>query len=187
MKKDRLLQTLLVALCVGCTLFSAFISVLACIPVSTDVEIAETVKASAYLVHADPAQYRVDVVGAFKNTTERDLTVERLEFVLGAEDTDGEITVAVENVTVPARNTVTVSQSAVANGEYDRVKEVVATVNGEAVSLRNPAQTSPTASLIPLALTAVFAYLTVRACKVRYYMMQEDRADAQNAENVENA
>ena len=181
MKKNRLLQTVLVAVFAVCTLFSAFISVLACIPVSTDVEIKETVKASASRANALEETYRIDVVGAFKNTTEEDLTVERLEFILEADGVDGEITVAVENVTVPARNTVTVSKSDLADGRYDRVQEVIATVNGEAVSLRNPAETSPTAALIPLAVTAVFAYLLVRACKVRYYMMQEDRADTKNA------
>ncbi len=180
MKKNRLLQTVLVAVFALCTLFSAFISVLACIPISTDVEIAETVKASAFLENAGASAYRIDVVGAFRNTTEEDLMLDRLEFILEADGVGEPVTFAVENVTVPARNTVTVSKSDLADGRYDRVQEVIATVNGEAVSLRNPAETSPTAALIPLAVTAVFAYLLVRACKVRYYMLQEDRADSEN-------
>jgi multidrug efflux pump subunit AcrA (membrane-fusion protein) len=181
MKKNRLLQTVLVAVFAVCTLFSAFISVLACIPVSTDVEIEETVKAYASRENAWEDTYRIDVAGALKNTTEGDLTVERLEFILEADGVDEPVTVVAENVTIPARNTVTVSKSELANEKFDRVKEVVATVNGETLSLRNPAETSPTAALIPLAVTAVFAYLLVRACKVRYYMMQEDRADTKNA------
>ena len=68
-----------------------------------------------------------------------------------------------------------------ANGAYEKVGEITATVNGERIFLRNPAHTSPTVALIPIAVTAVFAFFLVRSCKIRYYMMQEDRADADEA------
>ena len=184
MKKDRLIQTVLVLIFAVCTVFSGFVSVLACIPSSDDIEVVEQMKASVSRASAYEEVYRIDVSGALKNNTDELLTVDRLEFVLGSKDLDGTVTVAVENVTIAPRNIVTVAKSNVANGDYNVIKSVTATVGGDSMELRNSPKNSPTAALIPLAITVVFAFLLVRACKVRYYMMQEDRADKQSQDCV---
>ena len=182
MKSNRIVQTVLIAVFAVCTLFSAFISVLACIPVTTDVQIKETVQASAAPVSAgSDSAYQIDVSGALTNTTGNTLVVERLEIPLEADRGEGVVTVEITNIEIPARSTVTVSKPMIANGAYEKVGEITATVNGERIFLRNPAQTSPTVALIPIAVTAVFAFFLVRSCKIRYYMMQEDRADADEA------
>ena len=180
MIKNRLIQTLLVVLFALCTLFSGFISVLACIPVSTDVEIRETVVASASAISAGAdSAYLVEVRGALKNTTGETLVVERLEIPVYADGRGNErATVVIENISISPRNTVTVSKVIETATVCENVGEIVATVGGEEILLRNPAQTNLTVSLIPIAVTAVFVYLLVRACKVRYYMYIEDRADA---------
>lgn len=180
MKKDRLIQTVLVVVFAVCTVFSVFVSVLACVPSSDDIEVVEQVKASVSRASAYEEVYRIDVSGALKNNTDEMMDIERLEFVLGSKDLDGTVTVAVENVTIAPRSIVTVAKSNVANGNYNVIKSVTATVGGEPVELRNSLRTSPTAALIPLAITTVFAFLLVRSCKIRYYMMQEDRADEQS-------
>ena len=112
-----------------------------------------------------------------KNNREDALTVDRLEIVL-EEHPEGELlTVVVDSITIEPRNAVTVSKSLVADGAYGRIESVSATVNGKTEMLRNSEERSLVAVLIPLAVTAVLAFLLVRSCKVRYYMMQEDRAD----------
>ena len=178
MKKSRVIQTVLIAVFAICTAFSAFVSVLACIPETDDLEIAEVFSASAFKETASGSEYRVDVVGALKNNGEETLTVERLEIVLESDYAKGELSVAVDGFTIAPRNVVTVSKSVIGDGEYARVRSVSATVDGETVVLRNlERERSLVVNLIPLAATAVFAFLLVRACKVCYYMMQEDRAD----------
>lgn len=174
--RNRILQTALIVVFALCTLFLAFISVLACLPATTDVEIRETVKASASKLSAGTDSiYQIEVSGALKNTTDSPITVERLEIVLQAGKDDPDVLCVMENIEIPARATVTVAKSELVLAPYNKINGITATVNGESLYLRNPAQTSPTLALIPLALTAVFAFLLVRACKVRYYMYQEDR------------
>ena len=176
--KNRIVQTCLIVVLGLCTLFSALISVLACIPVSTEVEIREEIKASASAVSAaDASAYLVEVSGALKNTTGEALVIERLEIPVSATGRGGEtVTVVLEQISIPARSTVTVAKTEAMSFRGEAVGAVTATVNGEEMFLRNPAETKPTVALIPIAITAIFAFLLVRACKVRYYMLQEDRA-----------
>ena len=176
MTSNRILQTALIVVFAICTLFSAFVSVLACLPTTTDVEIRETVKASASKLSADADSiYQVEVSGALKNTTDAPIVVERFEIVLQAGKGDPDVLCVIENIEIPARATVTVAKSELVPAPYNKIGGISATVNGVSLYLRNPAQTSPTIALIPIALTAVFAFLLVRACKVRFYMYQEDR------------
>ena len=183
MIKNRLVQTVLIAVFAICTLFSVFVSVLACIPVSTDVEIRETIEASASAVSAGAdSAYLVEVRGALKNNTGDTLVVERLEIPVYADGRGGETaTVVIENISISPRNTVTVAKVIETATKCENVGEISATVAGEEIFLRNPAETNLTVSLIPIAVTVVFAYLLVRACKVRYYMYLEDRAEATRA------
>jgi len=179
MKKNRIIQTVLIAVFAACTLFSAFVSVLACIPVSTDVEISETVSvSSAPLTAGLNPDYQVEVRGALRNTTSKAILVERLEIPIETEQGDTK-TVVIENIILPPRMSEYLPLTReVLDGEYIKVGEITATVGGEEVFLRNPADVSLTLSLIPIAITLVFAFFLVRACMVRYYMFQEDHAEA---------
>ena len=174
MKNNRILQTVKIAVFAVCTVFSLFISILACIPVSTDVEIREMIHVSAAPLGAESdTAYQIEVSGAIKNTTGQALMVDRLEIPVKADG--GESLIVIEQIEIPARTTVTVSKPVIADVAYDRVGEIKAEVNGETMTLRNPAEMSPTVALIPIAVTVIFAFLLVRSCKVRYYMMQEDQ------------
>ena len=180
MKKNRILQTVLVAVLAACTLFFGFIGVLACIPETAELEAVETVRASASKLMADEG-YRIDVVGRVKNTTEKTLVVEGLEILLTDDSGETERVLTTEKLTILPKNTVDVAVSAETDVAFDTVKQVTGLVNGETITLKNAQDVSLATALIPLIVTAVFAFFLVRACKVRYYMMQEDRADEQEA------
>ena len=180
MKKNRILQTILVAVLAACTLFFGFIGVLACIPETAELEAVETVRASASKLMADEG-YRIDVVGRVKNTTEKTLVVDGLEILLTDDSGETERVLTTEKLTILPKNTVDVAVSAETDVAFDTVKQVTGLVNGETITLKNAQDVSLATALIPLIVTAVFAFFLVRACKVRYYMMQEDRADEQEA------
>ncbi len=186
MIKNRLIQTVLIAVFAVCTLASAFVSILACIPVSTDVEISETIRASASPLSAGlKPDYEVSVSGQLRNVTGDTITVERLEVPLQAKDGDNTKTLVIENIKILPRSTVYLPDTReIMDGAYTTVGEITATIGGEEIFLRNPAEVSLTFSLIPIAVTLVFAFLLVRACMVRYYMYQEDHAEIQ-AETIE--
>ena len=184
MTKNRILQTVLIAIFAICTLCSAFVSILACIPTSTDVEICETIHASAAPLSAglNPS-YEVDVSGALRNTTGKTIVVERLEIPLHTESGDVSKTIVIEGINIPPRSTEYLPLTReILDGDYETVGEITATFGGETVFLRNPAEVSLTLSLVPIAITLVFAFLLVRACKVRYYMYQEDQAKVQETQ-----
>lgn len=180
MKKNRILQTVLVAVLAACTLFFGFIGVLACIPETAELEAVETIHASASKLMADEG-YRIDVVGRVKNTTEKTLVVDGLEILLTDDSGETERVLTTEKLTILPKNTVDVAVSAETDVAFDTVKQVTGLVNGETITLKNTQDVSLATALIPLIVTAVFAFFLVRACKVRYYMMQEDRADEQEA------
>jgi hypothetical protein len=188
MKKNRILQTVLIAVLAICTLGSAFMSILACIPVSTDVEICEIIHASASPLSAGlKPDYEVSVSGQLRNTTSKTVVVERLEIPLETEKGDASKTMVFESITIPARATAYLPDTRkIMDGDYSEVGEITAIIGGEEIFLRNPAEVSLTFSLIPLVLTLVLAFLLVRACMVRYYMYQEDLADAQEETSAKN-
>ena len=176
MKRSRILQTVLVAVLAACTLFFGFIGVLACIPETADLEAVEPIRASASKLMADEG-YRIDAVGRVKNTTDETVVVDRLEILLTDEEGVGELLLTTEKLTLLSRSTVDVSVSAEADTAFNTVKQVNVVVNGEKVALKNLQETSLATAMIPLIVAAIFAFFLVRACKVRYYMVQEDRAD----------
>ncbi len=180
MKKNRITQTILIAVLAICTLGSAFMSILACLPTSTDVEIREVIHASASPLSAGlKPDYEVSVSGQLRNTTEKPVVVERLEIPLKTAKGDASKTMVIENIAIAPRSTVDLPDTReIMDDDYDQVGEVTATIGGEEIFLRNPAEVSPTLSLIPIAITLVLAFPLARACMVRYYMYQEDQAEA---------
>lgn len=160
-----------------CCVLSLVLSALALMPVNTVVEIRETVTVSSAPLSADEsAPHEVSVSGAIRNTTEQEFLVERLEIPTVTANGQAGETITFENILLPARGTVTVAKAVVMAEECRGVGEIHATVKGESIYLRNPAEQAATVSLIPLFLTLVLAYLLVRSCKVLYYMAQEERA-----------
>ena len=180
MKKLHMGQNLLIAALAVLTAFCAFISILSLLPANTGVEIREEFRVSTSRLNAvndGDGLYLVEFNGALRNTTDREITVEKL--TVSAKSTGAEVPIVFtkETVVIPARTTITVSASMGAKELYNRVGEVTVTLNGETVSLRNPAQTDLGIALVPIALTLIAAFFLVRSCKIRFYMAQEDRAD----------
>lgn len=173
-------QNLLIAALAVLTAFCAFISILSLIPSNTDVEIREEFRVSTSRLNAvtdGDGLYLVEFSGALRNTTDREITVEKLTVSAKSAGAEEPIVFTKENVVIPERTTVTVSSTMGAKEIYNRVGEVTVTLNGETVSLRNPAQADLGIALVPIALTLISAFFLVRSCKIRYYMAQEDRAD----------
>jgi len=188
MKKLHMWQNLLIAALAVLTAFCAVISVLSLIPVDDVVEIREEIRVSTSRLNAANdanGLYLVEFSGALRNTTDREITVEKLTVTAKSTGAEAPIVFTVENVVIPERTTVTVSSSMGAKELYNRVGEVTATVNGETVSLRNPAQADLGIALVPIALTLISAFFLVRSCKIRFYMAQEDRADKAAEEGKE--
>ena len=178
MKKWHVWQNLLIAALAVATALFALISVLALIPVETDVEIREEVRVSSSLADSESGIYLISIEGALRNTTGKTVVVEKFHVPVDGFDrkTEGQ-TVTVEGITIPPRGTVSVAASATGTENCTKVGEVTALVNGEECYLRNPAQIDLASALIPAAITALLVFFLVRACKVRYYMAQEDKAD----------
>lgn len=172
----RLLQTALVVALAACTLFFGFIGVLACIPETAELEAVEPISASASKLMADEG-YRIDVVGRVKNTTDKPLIVDCMEVLLTDAQEEKEMLLTTESLTILPKNMVDVDISVEADDAFQTVKQVNVVVNGDSFALKNTQDMSLATALIPLVLTAIFAFFLVRACKVLYYMVQEARAD----------
>ena len=181
MKKSRILQTVWVVVLAVCTLFFGFISVMASIPEQTEVEAAELVRASAYKEMVSDTGYRIDVMGSLRNATQQPMVSAQVEILLTDEAGTVEKSLVLEDVTLMPKNPYEVSGSTVSEEKLDVVKEVKVTVNGESYVVRNHSVSSFSSALIAVAITAIFAFFLVRSCKVRYYMMVEDRADRREA------
>ena len=176
MKKDKIKQWVLISVFGLCTLFSLVISILSMVPVNTSVEIREEIRVFSSAVNAsESTAYVVEVSGAIRNSTEKDLVVERLEVQTVTVGGKAGPVVVFENVELPARATVTVARTVTSEDSCDRAGDIYATVAGETSYLRNPAAQEATASLVPLFFTLVFGYLLVYACKVYRYMLEEER------------
>ena len=177
MNRDKIKQWILIAVFGVCTLFSLVISILSMVPVNTTVEIREEIRVFSSAVSAsDNTAYVVEVSGAIRNSTERDLVVERLEVQTVTYGGKSGPVVVFENVELPARATVTVARTVTSEIDCNGAGEIYATVAGERSYLRNPAVQEATASLVPLFFTLVFGYLLVYACRVYRYMLEEERA-----------
>ena len=172
----RMLQTALVVALAACTLFFGFIGVLACIPETAELEAVEPISASASKLMADEG-YRIDVVGRVKNTTDKPLIVDCMEVLLTDAQEEKEMLLTTESLTILPKNMVDVDISVEADDAFQTVKQVNVVVNGDSFALKNTQDMSLATALIPLVLTAIFAFFLVRACKVLYYMVQEARAD----------
>ena len=176
MKKSRVLQTVLISVLAACTLFFGFISVMACIPEPADVEITEPIGASASRVSLESG-YHIEVTGRLKNITDKPMTDARIEILLTNQAGEGELTLVMENQALYPKHELDVKTYQLSDKAYDVIKQVRITAGGEEIVAREVSQNLLASALIPVLVTAVFAFFLVRACRVRYYMMQEDRAE----------
>ncbi len=188
MKKLHLGQNLLIAGLALLTLFFALLSVLAVLPAETDVEIHETVHVSSSPLSADKSPvYLISVSGVLRNTTNREITVERLTVPVDNGSFVGKQTKELmqEQIVIPAFGQISLSITGEGMVDYRYVREVTAVWDGEEHFLRNPAGTDLSAVILPVLLTVIAVFFLVRACKVRFYMAQEDRMEQTSAAGAE--
>ena len=186
MKKLHMGQNLIIAALAILLLFSLLISVLAFVPANTDVEIREEIRVSSSRINAesDPTgAYIVEFSGALRNTTDEIVKIECLTVPADGSDRDVDaVLFKVENIVIAPRSTVTVSASAASAENCTKTGDVSILLGGEEFYLRNPAESNLTAALIPLLVSVIVAVFLIRAVKIRYYMAQEDKADAEALE-----
>lgn len=167
------LQTLLVVLFAALALFGAFLTVLSLIPEADGLTVRETVTVTASRVNADGAEWQLEARGRLRNTADKTIRVERITLtVKGSATATLELT---EPFTLAPRADYDLILVGTAPHATEGRPEITATVDGDEVYLRNPAETPLAATLIPLALTVLFAILTLRAVKTRRYLAEEAR------------
>ena len=185
MKKLHMGQNILIAVLGIATLFFALLLVLSAIPVTTDVRIHQEITVSAFEVEAAESsdtewRYQVEATGSLRNTTDREVVIERLVIPVsnGSFAHRREMELEVTDLVIPPNTEIDFSAEGTGDADYRYVGEVTAVLDGEEIFLRNPADNGPFAILIPLILTALFAFFTMQSCRRRYYMAQEDRLEA---------
>lgn len=181
MKKLHIGQDLLIAGLAVVTLFFALLSALALFPSETDVEISETITMSVSRLNGVdevPAQYLAEATGVLRNTTSHEIVVDQLTVKAGnSEFRTSQVELTSGQIVIPAWAEIPVSLSVQSSVYCEYVGEITAQTDGKEVYLRNPADTDLSAALVPVIVTVILAFFLVRACKIRYYMAQEDRMD----------
>ena len=189
MKKLHMGQNLLIAVLAIATLLFAMLLVLSVFPSDTDVRIKQKIEVSSFLLEMPETPdsewlYRVTASGSLRNVTSQELVVDRLTIQVTSVSSGrgSEMELQTEPIVIPPRTEVDITVQGEGNANYQYVGEVTATVNGEALFLRNPADTDLAVILLPLMLTCIFAFFTVQACRRRYYMAKEDRMESSRQE-----
>ena len=146
--------------------------------------VKEELKASFSRITLSESRYSCEVIGRLENERTEPLLIERLEILVGSGDSDTTHLLEQTNVTLPPRATLEVFERWESDTSYDRVLSVKATVGGETAVLSNASQGGVVngLTLILLGLLLLCGYLLWRAVKIRYYMEQEDRQKALDAE-----
>lgn len=176
-KRLHLGQNLLIAGLTLLALLFALLSVLAVLPAETDVEIREAIHVSSSPLSADESSvYLVSVTGTLRNTTSREITVERLTVPVENGSFVGKQTKELvrEGIVIPPFGQISLSVTGEGLADYRYVGEVTAVWDGEEHFLRNPAEKELSSAILPVLLTVISVFFLIRACKVRYYMAQED-------------
>ena len=169
---QNILILILALICAGLL----FLTILDLIPANTSgLQLSEEVTVSSSRINANE-ETRISVVrGVFYNPTDDTVEIERVRIVVSNEDGD-EKTVELDGVAILPRTDREFSSSWAEDKAYDRILSITVTVDGADDLMPNKVSNVSFGSfaIFYLILLAIFAFLLVWACKVRYYMYQED-------------
>ena len=178
---QNILILILALLCLGLL----FLTVLDLIPANTSgLQLSEEVAVSSSRINANDEETHISVVrGTFQNPTENTVEIERVQIVVSNEEGD-EKTVELDGVTLLPRTDREFSSTWTEDKAYDRILSITVTVDGAEDLVPNKVSNFSFGSfaILYLILLAIFAFLLVWACKVRYYMYQEDLEKEKNRE-----
>ena len=177
---QNILILILGLLCLGLL----FLTIVDLIPANTSgLQLSEEVKVSSSQINAKEETRISAVRGAFFNPTNHTVEIERVQIVVSNEEGD-EKTLELDGVSIPARTDREFTSSWTEDKAYDRVISITVTVGGAEDLVPNKVSNFSFGSfaIVYLILLAIFAFLLVWACKVRYYMYQEDLEKEKNGE-----
>ena len=177
---QNLLILLLAAICLGLVL----LTVLDLIPANASgLMLSEKITVSSSQIYANE-ENRISVVrGTFQNPTNATVVIEKAMIV--ASNAEGaEKLIELTGISIPARTDKEIVYSWQEAAAYDRILSITVTVEGEEDLVPNSVSSATVDgfAVVYLILLAIFALLLVWACKVRYYMYQEDTEKAKNNE-----
>lgn len=154
--------------------------VLELIPVSaSSLEVKQRIDVSSSVIKVGQEKYDSSLRGILKNPTDTAVTVESLWVTVGNADGE-ELLIKLEGQSMQPRTTWEIDYRWESWLEYDRVLHVDAIVSGERLTVSNTETVVEAEGpvLLYVVLLLIAAGFLIHACKVRYYMYQEDRADA---------
>ncbi len=176
-------QNLLILLLALLTLGLTFLLILDLIPADfSGFEVKEKVTVSSSSISAGGDAYISSVRGSLRNTTDKEIEVEKITLVVSNEKGESK-TLEIEGETIRPRTDLELSYLWEGTTAYDRISSVTLTVDGEEDLIPNSPKTFflNASTIICGVLIAVSVFFLVWVCKVRYYMYQEDKAENADA------
>ncbi len=180
-QKAALLAVLQIVLFAFLTLCLAALLILELLPKGTEglsVKSPLAASSSSLSPYGEPVKvYRTQIIGSVTNSSEQVFEVSSVQVTVsnGYVEKNVEYT---EAFTLPPRHDRDIVFDFEGDADYDRVIAVTAVVNGERVEIKNTAERFSVggAAIFFGILLIPCVCLLIRACKVRYYIRQEERA-----------
>jgi hypothetical protein len=177
--KNHLLQNVKILVLGILTLACLIVAVISAIPEKeTDLIMQEPFLVSSSQILANSNEYSTQLTGVIKNTTGKPITLQ--EILVTVSDGKTQSVVSLDGVSLPPRTTWSYLEQWESGANFNRVLSIRAIVDGEEISVPTtlPSMSIDGVTVIFLLLGAILAFFLTHACKIRYYMMQEDQFKA---------
>ena len=182
--KNHLLQNLKILILGILTLACLVVTVISAIPEKeADLIMQEPFLVSSSQILANSNQYSTQITGVIKNTTDKPIAVQ--DVLVKISDGKTEEVISLGGITLPPRTPWSYLDKWESAGNFNRVLSIHAVVGGEELAVSNATSSMSISGVTVIALLvgAIFGFLLTHACKIRYYMMQEDQFKASQAQS----
>ncbi|MBQ2734837.1 MAG: hypothetical protein IJF33_03300 [Clostridia bacterium] len=175
-KKDSLLQTAKIVVLAVLAIALLLLTALELLPTAvSNLKIGKKFQVSSAWIDVSRDVYSSHLVGEFVNDTNETIVVDALAVTVS----DGKVTKKIEldGFALPPRTDIEISETWTGIYDYDRITRIDVTVNGKEDVLVNTDSTLSISgiAIVYLLLLLVDLLLLVRACKIRYYIWQEQQ------------
>lgn len=179
-QKDSLVQTIKITVLAVLAAALLLLTALELQPAAvSDLKLEKRFEISSALIDVGRDVYAASLTGTFANDTNEPIVVDALSVTVS----DGTIKkkIEFEGFTLAPRTDRELSQTWTGIHDYDRITRIDVTVNGEEDVLVNTdsAMTISGIAILYLVLLLVDLLLLVRACKILYYIRQEQQMQLQ--------
>ena len=181
--KNHLLQNFKILVLGILTLACLIVAVISAIPEKEAALIMqEPFSVSSSQILANSNEYSTQITGVIKNATGKPITMQ--EILVTVSDGKTQSVVSLDSVSLPPRTTWSYLEQWESNGNFSRVLSIRAVVDGEEIAVSNVTRSTSIdgVTVIALLIGGIFGFFLTHACKIRYYMMQEDRFKASQAQ-----